>query len=342
MTVRLYDADISSLIMEKEYPEIFSAGEGDIRESVVHLSGPLGNGSYTEIYFDGVHIGYGSALLAKKALLNFESDFETVEMHFSLKGKSTAVTDSFDRKVTFEASQHNIMYANQMRGEMHWDARDFQLFEVNLSPRFFKKYLPEDSCLFERFREAIDGGDSSLLHPGHHLISLQMYRVISEILHCNRKGIFKRMFLEAKVIELLLMQFEQICTDTPANVTLKRSDVEKIYAVREFILGDIGAECSLIDLAHRVGTNEFTLKKGFRELFGTTVFGFWNDAKMDQAKKMLLEQDMNINEVSDSVGYKNPRHFSAAFKKKFGVIPSRLKKGERGQPIVSNRGRTLF
>jgi len=46
---------------------------------------------------------------------------------------------------------------------------------------------------------------------------------------------------------------------------------------------------------------------------------------MTQAKKMLLNGSMNVSEVSDLVGYKNPRHFSAAFKRKYGMIPSVLK-----------------
>lgn len=82
--------------------------------------------------------------------------------------------------------------------------------------------------------------------------------------------------------------------------------------VRESILENLNNACSLIGLSHRVGTNGFTLRKGFKELFGTTVFGFWTDSKMYQAKLMITEQDMSISEVSESIGYKNPRHFSAA------------------------------
>ncbi|MEE9362234.1 MAG: helix-turn-helix domain-containing protein [Cellulophaga sp.] len=46
---------------------------------------------------------------------------------------------------------------------------------------------------------------------------------------------------------------------------------------------------------------------------------------MEEAKKMLLEQNLSINEISDRIGYKNPQHFSTAFKRKFGMIPSRIK-----------------
>lgn len=322
MVMKLYDTD---LVMEREFPELFSVKDGEIHESVVNIQLPAGRAQYREICFDGVHIGYGNAELAQQVILNFESDFETVEMHFALKGNSSARTAGLQCGVDFERHQHNIIYANQMSGEMHWNSREFCLFEVNLSPVFFKKYLPEDSVSFNRFRRFMEDGQSGILHSENRLISLQMYRVIDEIIHCNRKGLFKRMFLEAKVIELLLLQLEQGHGDGPGNSTLKKKDTEKIYAVREYILSHLQEVSSLADLARTVGTNEFILKKGFRELFGTTVFGFWNDAKMEQARKMLSEQGMNVCEVSDSVGYKNPRHFSAAFKKKFGVSPGAVR-----------------
>ena len=95
--------------------------------------------------------------------------------------------------------------------------------------------------------------------------------------------------------------------------------------MRDYLLSHLDTTCSLTDLAHRVGTNEFALKKGFRALFGTTVFGFWHDVKMEQARRLLIEEDRSISEVSDMVGYQNPRHFSSAFRKKFGVLPSRVR-----------------
>ncbi|MEX2568569.1 MAG: helix-turn-helix domain-containing protein [Cyclobacteriaceae bacterium] len=46
---------------------------------------------------------------------------------------------------------------------------------------------------------------------------------------------------------------------------------------------------------------------------------------MHQARKRLLEERLSVYEVSEMAGYKNPQHFSTAFKKFFGFNPSRLK-----------------
>jgi len=286
----------------------------------------FGNGFYKEILFDGVHIGFGNTILRKNVLLSFESDFETVEMHFTLKGKSAAATDKFENTVRFASNQHNILYANKICGDMEWEGEHFQLCEVNLEPNFFKKFIPDDESLFDTFRNAIDKGRSGVLGRNNNPITHQMHQIVHEITNCERQGIFKRMFLEAKIIELLLLQLEQFSDGSVSNLSIKKTDVDKMYAVREFILQNLDANSSLIDLAHRVGTNEFILKKGFKEIFGTSVFAFWNDTKMDQAKRLLTEQGMNVGEVSQFIGYKNQRHFSAAFKRKYGILPSHLKK----------------
>jgi len=258
--------------------------------------------------------------------LGFESDFETIEMHFTLKGKSTAKTSQFDQNIIFDAHSHNILYTNGLGGRMHWENSPFQLCEINLSLDFFKRFLPHDHPLFFQFRNAIETGKSSLLKKYHHQISHQMYQILDQIIHCDKEGVFKRMFLEAKVIELLVLQLEQFQEELPYQGSLKRQDIDKIYAVRDFMLQNLDGSFALIDLAHQVGTNEFILKKGFKEIFGTTVFSFWAHEKMEYAKQLLAEEVFNINEVSDRIGYKNQRHFSTAFKKKYGVSPSQWSK----------------
>ncbi|RKO69835.1 AraC family transcriptional regulator [Sphingobacterium puteale] len=326
MGLRLYDIDSANLLLERNYPQTFFSIDGGIQECVTHLGASFGEGYYKEIFFDGIHIGYGHANLYERVLFRFESDFETVEMHFALKGKSQATGGTLSKTINFETYQHNILYGNSICGQIQWEGNEIQLCEINLSPVFFKKFIPDNSILFNDFRNIIDKGKSGLLKDGNRRITHEMYAIIDSIVTCERKGIFKKIYLESKIMELLLLQLEQLSDTTILNTTLKKTDVDKIYAVREFLLENIDSNNTLVNLAHLVGTNEFTLKKGFKELFGTTVFGFWNDAKMEHAKKLILDKNMTIGEVSDAVGYKNQRHFSDAFRRKFGFPPSKLKK----------------
>ncbi|WP_326984021.1 AraC family transcriptional regulator [Chryseobacterium sp. MYb264] len=326
MNVKLYDQNRNAVLVEKEYLSIYYTEDGDIKESVTQLDLPIGKGYYREIYFENVHIGFGDGYLSEKIRMQFESSGETVEMYFALKGKSKTSCDCTLRNFAFDDYQHNIVYSHQLRGEMEWMSEAMQIFEINISPPFFDRFLSDESTLISRFREALHNRKTDLLDKHNQQISYNMYQLIQEILNCNRKGIFKRIYLEAKVIELILLQLEQFTNHNESHYPIPKADVERMYAVKEYMLENIDTTSSLIELAHMVGTNEFKLKKGFKELFGTTVFGFWNDAKMEQAKEILHEGNKSISDVAELVGYKNSRHFATAFKKKFGVVPSYFRK----------------
>lgn len=66
--------------------------------------------------------------------------------------------------------------------------------------------------------------------------------------------------------------------------------------------------------------------KGFKELLGVTLFTYLTDIRMEKAKELLLDGNSTIREVAEIAGYSYPRHFTTAFKKKFGFSPQELKK----------------
>lgn len=154
--------------------------------------------------------------------------------------------------------------------------------------------------------------------------------ILHSMAECKHTGYSRRIFYESKMLEVLLM----ISKDTRLReqnrfVSIKTYDLNKIYQAKKFIELNIQSPCSLIELAHKVGLNDFKLKRGFKEVIGTTVFGYLYDYRMEKARR-LLENGASVNEVSYEVGYKNAHHFTAAFKKKYGILPRLLKKQNRG------------
>ena len=72
------------------------------------------------------------------------------------------------------------------------------------------------------------------------------------------------------------------------------------------------------------GFNETLLKGRFRALFGTSVFAYLRQIRMEEARRLLLERHLNVTEVAQRVGYANPSKFAAAFRRQFGKSPSAL------------------
>lgn len=316
------------MFLEKSYPFNFaSTEESGISEVSYSAQIMGGKGNYQEIYMENIHIGFGNLLWDHVTELSFEAEMETVEMHFALAGDVTTREKSSKRNFDFGKNQHNIIYASDFKGRSLFPPnQDLQVFEVNLLPGFFKRFLPKQEKFILRFLRSLENKESSLLSPHNFPITPEMHYLIQEIIHCKRKGFFKRIFLEAKVTELLLLQLEQmIQAGNPRISSMKSREVERMHAVKNYLLQHLSHPATLFELAQKFGTNEYALKMGFKEVFGSTVFTFWNTAKMNQAKKMLLEGSFTVGEVADQVGYKNPQHFSTAFKKRFGYSPSKLR-----------------
>ena len=77
----------------------------------------------------------------------------------------------------------------------------------------------------------------------------------------------------------------------------------------------------LTELAAQVGVCDRTLRRGFRDLFGTTVIGYLTQQRMIKAEQLLRHGDYTVAEVANKVGYTHLGHFAAAFRKQFGVSP---------------------
>lgn len=282
-----------------------------------------------EIEFEDVRLRWYDFTFPEQETIHVDSEGTAVELHFRLSGLSETITDDF--RLSMRERQNSIFYTEKISSE-HRIIPDknhkASFFEVKLSPALFERIWLNDRLLFgELFHEAIGKHENSWI--GSVLpISTQMLSLIRDMEQCRYKDSMKKLYLESKLIELMVLQAEgfEKSNESRKPGTLKNGDIERLYAAKEYIDLHYGQSCSIIGIAQQVGINQQKLKTGFRELFATTVFGYLSDIRMLEAKRLLLQEKMYVNEVADRVGYKHPHHFTAAFKRKFGFLPKDLKK----------------
>jgi len=155
-------------------------------------------------------------------------------------------------------------------------------------------------------------------------ISLAMQRVLWQIMRCPYVGLQKRMFWEGKALELsalVLGDEREIQQGRELLIDLKPDYVDRIRRAREILRQNLHQPPSLMELARQVGLNDYSLKCGFKRVFGKTVFGYLHDYRMEQASQLLMSGEMRVIEVMQQVGLGDRKYFAAAFRKKFGVSP---------------------
>ena len=148
--------------------------------------------------------------------------------------------------------------------------------------------------------------------------------VLNQLLSTQLSESAQKLFYQGKFYELLSLYFSNRLPNTETCQFLNdEATVRKIKNAKEYLLKHTAAPPNLKELAKIVGLNEYQLKVGFKEIYGNTVFGFLLDHKLDHARLLLDTAKHQVNEVAYQMGYTNPSHFIAAFKKKFGITPKK-------------------
>jgi len=153
--------------------------------------------------------------------------------------------------------------------------------------------------------------------------------VLEALLNHSYTGSHENIFINAQSQMLLLYSLECMVGEKEAEgfqckFLANEADREKIVQAREILLQHIGEPLTIKELSRKVAINECYLKKGFKEMFGTTIFDFYQGQRMEHARYLLYEKGLSVTDVSLMLGYSSISHFSTAFKKHTGLKPCEL------------------
>ncbi|AUA56612.1 DNA-binding response regulator [Achromobacter spanius] len=96
-------------------------------------------------------------------------------------------------------------------------------------------------------------------------------------------------------------------------------------AARKLLRERLDHTPELMALAQALNTNARRLNQAFRRCAGTTVFEFLREERMREARRLLCETSLDIQAISQAVGYGNRGNFSTAFRERFGMPPTALR-----------------
>ncbi len=288
----------------------------------------LAEGTFSIIQTPGLTLNHVIFDVENPLTMVRKDSVEMAESVFVLEGCIHSDFDRISNPLVAEKQHHGLHYNQEFTGKHVIKPGRFDAYQINFHLPFFKSIVhgAEDRLLdaignsVERHEPYLATSDNILLQP-------QMLEIIRAINNCRFSGITKCLYAEAKVLELFTHQMEHFSKrQILAQDCISKADREKLKAVRAYIQANYLAPLSLAQISTEFGLNEFKLKKGYKELFHTTVFGHILDFRMLKAKQLLEEGHLNISQVSDFIGYSNLAAFSGSFKKKFGYTPSKYAK----------------
>jgi AraC family transcriptional regulator, transcriptional activator of the genes for pyochelin and ferripyochelin receptors len=278
--------------------------------------------------FDNIRAGH--AVTTFKGLTSFSagSPADVVRLHFGLRGDYNFSCRQLKRSFSLVGGHHNILYSDGFDMEVSNLTPEVETFGIQFPRELFIQFTQNATELLKRFSERIIAGKEAVLTENWGALNPSITHAIRQVKSCRYTGDLQRLFMLSKCLELLVLSAEACdSASSGRDVFLKAaSDKEKIHAVRDLISERLGNPPSLMEIAKTVGLNEYKLKRGFKEVFGTTVYEYLTGERLNLAYQYLTDTDKTAAEIAFELGYSSPQHFSSAFRKKFGLPPQSVRK----------------
>jgi len=296
-----------------DYKENF----GNIKINNHNTSFGIRYGSMVGSFFQDTILENGYIYTAPFLCMNMGSD---IYMEDSTKNKKI----KWDSNTCLNGTQHyghksNSIYTKDKPFSIHYILFENKLFEElikNNNEYINTRTIYKGDYIDVRFNNKINQQQKILLND------------LQNITNLDHK--LQTLYLESKLLDLTYTSFNSIETfSKPQNIYLSSQDIECLHKAKNILISNMMNPLSLKELAYKSAINEFKLKKGFKQIFGNTVFGLLQEHRLKKAKKLLEEGDVNIGEATTMVGYKSISHFSQIFKKYYGYSPIQIKKNSK-------------
>ncbi|QEC74653.1 helix-turn-helix domain-containing protein [Mucilaginibacter ginsenosidivorax] len=119
------------------------------------------------------------------------------------------------------------------------------------------------------------------------------------------------------------LQNRQSTGHSPVN----KADAEKLAMIRKAILGDLSQPPSLPDLAELGGLSETKMKDLFRQVFGDSIYNYYQTARMEEAAYLLRYKRYSVSEAGYALGFSNLSHFTRLFERHHQQKPKKYASG---------------
>jgi AraC-like DNA-binding protein len=327
MTACLTDNNMSEMMVEFPTPS-FSKTNG-LKESCFMMDNRYAKALLTEtktIDFSIIDIHFRSFEDLKVYSRSGEND--AIWFCAALQGDFFCLCEPENNEFIWQNGYANLQSYSGIGGYIRvTPQKPFRMMEIMLSRDYLTRIAAIAPSLFD---EILCGSSSRApfkAFPETVPFCPAIGDALNSMLNYKWTGNSASLYLDAKIREILslfLCRNEKDCKH--CDDCLSR-DRDKLIRAKEIIEQFYQSPPSLHELSLMVGTNECTLKNGFKTLFGTTVFGYLFNYRMKLAGQYLSDTDKTIQEIAGLVGYEHQSHFSTAFKRKFCVSPQQYRTG---------------
>ncbi|WP_045497598.1 helix-turn-helix domain-containing protein [Chryseobacterium sp. StRB126] len=194
---------------------------------------------------------------------------------------------------------------------------------IRIEANFLRQLLEKDNNA--RLTELVIQKEQSYLYE--EFISPKIQSVAADIFEIAASHPLANFYYKIKAEELIYLFFENLLQrDELPKYSIHPKDIKAVYRLREEMLDNINEPPQLDILATKANMSVSKLGKIFKQIFGDSIYNYYQKLRMQKAAFLLREEKLSVSEVGYQFGFSNLSHFSRLFEKHIGMKPKKYSK----------------
>lgn len=303
-------------------------------EYTLNLDNDFAKGCIRLMTFDwGVSlIEYNLVFLQDTKVVSDPSSFNPIHFTYSLNG-------SFQHKFSNQKEYTTIEQFHSFIGTCDSDVSHHFCFpegihiELNtiriVRKQFLNKRINIAHMLNKKLHDVFVDKEHEEKFAYYGPISLKMADRVKALQDIKTKGMIRLLKAEGELYHLLSMHIEFYNKYDNANVLeigLQKSELKLIKKLGKKIVKTPSDNYSLDELSQKTGLSQAKLQEGFKFLFARTVTEYIRHVRLEKARDLMNNSNLNISQIVYSIGFTSRSYFSKIFKNKYNITPNEFKK----------------
>ena len=238
-----------------------------------------------------------------------------------------------DKNETKVNQYESLIFTNKDGGYNHVVFPKDEKLDINviqiIRKEFLKKRTTNVSTLNKKLYEIFVDTDHENRFANYGTLNLKMADLVKGLHKIKAKGMLRILKIEARVYEILSLHIQQhnnLLEGIQLPEHMNRSELSTIKKLSNDIVKEPAREYSLEQLSFKSGLTQSKLQEGFKFLYNRTVTEYIRHVRLESARDMLRNTDLNVSQIVYSIGFSSRSYFSKIFKEKYGITPNHFKK----------------
>jgi len=296
----------------------------------IKITAPTGSGTikmlqlFNELNVLLVDAVFNEALIYKRP----QSDNRYYVLHFEDLYISGTTQSMIDDELLLKTNTHHALvrltsnifsFSEELPPGLH-----IQSIKILFDEKWMMKYLglSSDTSVLQKYLSLkTESFDIEPLDAGYR-------KLIQEIWSIPQNDPLQNIYLQNRITMLIERFFTRLHekADLVGGIfNLTQDEMQRLMQVEQSLVNDFSeAPPTIEEFSKMVSMSSTKLKKSFKEMYGNSIYSYYQKLRMQKARELLLSGKYSLKQTAEAVGYINTANFITAFKKQYHVLPAKL------------------